>query len=64
MIKKILFKIFGGLLGVLFIIFGLHLILNPLFNTTLEKINSVAFLIMGGFFIKYAITRRKRNAGK
>ena len=64
MMKKILFKIFGGLLGILFIVFGLHSILNPLFNTTLEKINSVAFLIMGGFFIKYAVTRRKGNAGE
>ena len=61
MTKQILLKIFGGLLGILFIIFGVQLILNPLFNTTLEKINSVAFLIMGGFFIKYAVTRSKRR---
>ena len=59
--KKILFKIFGGIVGFLFIVFGIHLFLNPLFDNALEKINSIVFLVLGGFFIKYAVTSNKQK---
>ncbi len=59
--KSILLKILGGLLGIAFIVFGIHLFLNPLFDDALEKINSVLFLVLGGFFVKYAIAGNKHR---
>lgn len=57
--KRVLFKLLGGILGILSILFGIHLLLNPLFDSSLEKIDCVAFLILGGFLIKYAVTGNK-----
>jgi hypothetical protein len=59
--NKKLFRIVGGLVGITFILLGVHLFINPLFGNVLEKINSAVFVIVGGLFVKYGITGNRRR---
>jgi len=53
--RKIILRIFGVLLGCLLCIVGISLIINPIFNSVIEKINAVTFLVMGAVFFIYGI---------
>ena len=53
--KKTIIRISGGVLGFLFLLFGIHLSFAPLFGTFLEKLNIIAYFVIGFVFIIYAI---------
>lgn len=52
---KNIIRVLGGILGILFVIFGIHLIISPLFGTLLEKLNVLSFFLIGVVFIIYGI---------
>jgi len=56
--KKVILKKLSSILGLLFIVSGVFLIFVPIFETLLEKINAVAFMITGIFFIAYVVRKQ------
>lgn len=53
--KNKIYRPVAGILGILFIIFGIHLLISPLMGTFIEKLNIITFLLIGVVFIIFAI---------
>jgi hypothetical protein len=53
--KKTIIRAAGGILGFLFVLFGIRLLVSPLFGTFLEKLNIITFFVIGLVFIIYAV---------
>jgi uncharacterized membrane protein YccC len=57
--KKNILRIAGVLVGILAIGNGIHHLVFPLFDTLLEKINALVFLLLGAIFVIYGIRGKK-----
>lgn len=59
--KKIILRIAGVLVGILAIGNGIHHLAFPLFDTLLEKINALVFLLLGAVFVIYGIRGKEKK---
>ena len=58
--KKVILRSLGFALGIFFIIFGIHLLVEPYKDNVLEKLNIFVFIVVGSYFIFYGITGRSK----
>lgn len=54
--SRIVFRTLGGALGVYMAFMGVLMLIKPVYDTTLEKINVFTSLLLGVVFLLYALT--------
>lgn len=54
--KKIAYRVLASILSVVFLAVGIFL-LTPVFDTLLNKLNGVAFIILAIYMIRYSLRR-------
>jgi hypothetical protein len=57
--KKIVYRIFAALLGLVFLSAGIFL-LTPVFDTFLNKLNGVTFILLALYMARYSITGKEK----
>lgn len=57
--KKIVYRVLAALLSVVFVAAGIFL-LTPVFDTFLNKLNGVAFIILAIYMIRYSFTGKEK----
>lgn len=57
MTRKIILRIFAGTLSVIFFAAGV-LLLSPIFDALLNKMNGIVFIALSLFFARYALAGR------
>jgi len=56
--KKVIVRILGLMTGIAASVFGVQLLVSPIFNTTIEFINAITGIFFGILFIYYGLTSR------
>jgi len=58
--KTYILRASGFLLGIVFILFGIRLLISPLYGNVLEKINAITSIFLGVISLRYGMTGRSR----
>jgi len=54
--RSTVFRTLGGTLGAYMIFVGILMLIQPTYDTTLEKINAFTSLLLGAIFLLFALT--------